>query len=742
MARETTPTRGKRLANIITEEPQPITPSNMNCGDSRGDTEGRARRSFRSILTRASTLTQQTHSSGCRVPFSQVPPLTNRDVALTKNWKAPEDQHSHQKWMQLVAAGQAEVVTDNSPGYYSHSFLIPKKRKGEFRLISDLRRLNKFARHRHSKTPTLANALPNSTQNAWLSTFDVRDGYFNVPIHKDYRRHFRFNVGNTTCQMRCSPMGCVESMNAFRAWLAPFIETIRACCPEVFVFTYVDDALLIVPPQRFRDARAILDRVRRTTAALALPLKEHKSGWTLSHALEHLGFLIDAKRMAIAVPKKKAKAITHQIKKTLRQANKGTLRVRHLASTIGQLLALLPAVKHARLHARRLFQTQAQAVNAHGWAANSLVRLDAPTRAELLWWTNYLQLLRLYPLDHHRRCKEIHIVATDAADNMIAGVLISDPDLPHWSRRLSRSEKRSTIAVKELRAVVESVGRFPKLTGGLLNFRVDNQVVVAAVNRWGTKQQEMLPLLEKLHTWTLKTGTRITCTYVHTKANTFADGSSRGRAPTPEDRIEALLLAQGAKATRKGAHWRITKAHRRHLFEAFHTRPRRSLQGPLTFTDDPLPTGFLPTLTDAGTKTKLPSSFCFPNLQQIQRVLTTIAKLGLTETLVLLPLWPSAPWFNFAAHLACSRPMLLPPTAVRPHGQRNKSWPGWHWIGVKLSGSKRKRTEYRLRLPSRRGLHQALKNATPPAGGSSARTRKRAMDCLQRFQEISAQARY
>ena len=719
------------------KQQEPIETSDLTCGISRPTLEGRTQGVFRRTLANSSVITKQTHGTGHRVPPLTRPPLINRETALTNNWRAPEDQHLHTKWMQLAKLGQAMITTDNSPGFHSNSFLIPKKQKGEHRSISDSRKFNRYVRHQHRKIPTLTHASPNLTLGAWLSSFDVMDGCFNVPIHRDDQLHFRFNVGNTTHQLTRSPMGHVGSMTAFRAWLQPCTETIRACCPEVNIFTYVDDALVMLPAN-FTQAMRSLRRVREVATALRLPLKKQKSDWCLSRTLEHLGFVIDANKMTMAVPPKKAKSVSHQVKKTLRQANKGTLRVRHLASTIGQLLAPPPAIKHARLHARNLCDAQTRAMKSQGWTGNRPVGLNHETRAEPLWWLEHLRALRRCPMDHHRHCKDVTIIATDAADNRIAGVLTSDPVLPHWSRQLTRSEKRLTTSVKEPLAVVESIGKFQDLHGGLSNFRVDNQVVVAAMNRWGSTQRALIPLLTHLHSWSMRTNTRITATHVHTTGNTFADGPSRDRIPTKRDRTEANLLAQGAKATRTGVTWRLSKAHRRALFEAFRMRPRSSLRGPLSFEDNPLPKGFLP-MADSKTSG---STFCFPNLQQTQQNLLLMKRLRI-DTLVLSPLWPGAPWCNQAAHLACSRPVVPPPNAVRPLHQRVKSWPGWAWIGVKLSGNRKRRTQFRQQLRSTPALLRPLRRDAPQVGGAHAGTwGERASACVHRFMEIARRAKF
>jgi len=112
----------------------------------------------------ASRLSRQIHRKGYRIRFAMRPRLVTPEEAAKH--AAPEDKTLHEKWIELVRKGQAQVITDGSPGFYSRSFTIPKKKKGEWRLISDL-----------------------------MAVVDIQDGYFNVP------------------------MGFVGSSEAFQAWL-------------------------------------------------------------------------------------------------------------------------------------------------------------------------------------------------------------------------------------------------------------------------------------------------------------------------------------------------------------------------------------------------------------------------------------------------------------------------------------------------------------------------------------------
>jgi len=94
-----------------------------------------------------------------------------------------------------------------------------------------------------------------------MAVVDIQDGYFNVP------------------------MGFVGSSDAFQAWLKPHMEAIRVLHPEVKVFSYVDDCLLILPWQ---------------------PM--YKAGRILRSIHDCLGFELCSRTLSIAIPRAKAKA--------------------------------------------------------------------------------------------------------------------------------------------------------------------------------------------------------------------------------------------------------------------------------------------------------------------------------------------------------------------------------------------------------------------------------------------------
>ncbi len=398
----------------------------------------RLRNTCNRILERASAITKSIHGVGYLIPFkNKKPPLTHRSQAINTEARS-EGRILTQKWEELVALGHAIQVKDYNLGFYNHSFVIPKKQRGEWRLINDLRNLNTFVKKFNSKLPGLQTAIDSLSHNDWMTTIDVKNGYYNCPIHPDHHKYFRFKVEGKVYQMTGLPMGFVISATAFRAYMQPFILTLKEHFPTTNFFAYVDDILINFPHMRQSKAKRNLEAIQFALQVLGLPLKTVKSTFLASKEVEYQGFILSSAKMSITIPKKKLKSVRKQVLRTLRLHSNGTLKLKHLGTTIGQLIALLPEIKEARLHTGFLYAAQKATIQARGtWKASQPAILNLEARAELQWWATFLQTQRFRKMSIAWRGEEITVTATDPSQHTIAGVFLKY-DLPYFSHYLSR----------------------------------------------------------------------------------------------------------------------------------------------------------------------------------------------------------------------------------------------------------------------------------------------------------------
>ncbi|GAB5355272.1 hypothetical protein AAMO2058_000191100 [Amorphochlora amoebiformis] len=301
------------------------------------------------------------------------------------------------KMDELVRRGMARVITDDSLGYYSISFVKEKRQKGRWRLLNDLRNLNRYVVPHRTKLHGLSSANRLITPMARMITLDVTDGYYN---------------------------GFRDSQRAFVAWMRPHMETLRQA------------------------ARAQVRSILQTIRATKLPINLLKCNLTPLHEVTYLGFLLNSRSMTVKVPTAKARTIEKQIKKTLRNHWRGTLK--------------------ARLYLRRLQIRQTQALRGSSWRLDPYMTLDLQCITELQWWLDRLRCSRRQPL-RPPITHTLTVLATDASRIALAAALISHPDVPTYTRTTTHRERRAPIHLAELKAAKE--GRSSSPPGPILGER-------------------------------------------------------------------------------------------------------------------------------------------------------------------------------------------------------------------------------------------------------------------------------
>ena len=655
-------------------------------------------------MEQASGLSRATHQGGCRVRFYKEPTLTR----LRDHPQGVPDENAESEWQELVTRGIARIIHDNDGlGFHSPSFVIPKKNKKELRLTSDLRSLNAHCVHRHFKMRGTSSTLKNIEKSSWFISFDVKDGHFNAPIHETQTKCFRFVVNNTCYELQRLPMGFVGSAAAFGAWLKPHMDTIRSLLPSMSTHDYADDCLVVLPRSDPGRARELAAAVVHIMQVLHLPMKLSKSILSPTRIISHLGFSMDSRTLSISVPPSKAREVCKQLRKTLRKARQHTLRLNVLASAMGKMIALLPAVPEGRLHASFLHSAQTELVNQFGWKHYRRVHLDLRAKSELTWWLTFSSAKNTRPISSRFSSHELRVAATDASDHTIAGTLMSDASLPHWWRNPSRRESRQRINLKELLAVRESLSiHSSQITGKHINMRSDGTTVVSASNKWGTRDKTLTPTLLDIFSWCLRTDTLLTATHTPTHSNKVADTLSRGGSVTAEHAREMFFLHETMRP--KHLHWNFDARHVRSMAKVFKCRS---------------------------------TSIKFP--QDLSKIETFLQSLNHSKTnaVALLPLWPAAPWFNAAARMAASLPVLAGPSLAHPSHQRRKSRPLWGWIGFRSSTSKNARTRFRRQLRSAAGHPRGPKSIIVLDGGISQRMLARFKECARRFLWVAAKAK-
>ena len=96
----------------------------------------------------------------------------------------------------MMAKGVLEIFPDPDPGFYSLLFLVEKS-SGGWRPVIDLSPLNEFIRQTPFRMETPNSVLLAFRKDDFLASIDLKDAYFQIPVHPSFRKLLRF-VSNDT----------------------------------------------------------------------------------------------------------------------------------------------------------------------------------------------------------------------------------------------------------------------------------------------------------------------------------------------------------------------------------------------------------------------------------------------------------------------------------------------------------------------------------------------------------------
>ena len=138
---------------------------------------------------------------GYRIPFDRLPPLSERPLSLPAY--SPQSIRGvalTQELQDLLRKGAVEPAPQ-SPGFYSHLFLV-QKASGSWRPIIDLLTLNNYITSARFHMETPRSVLNSIRPGDWMISLDLQDAHLQVPVHHDSRRFLRFVVAGKAYQFR------------------------------------------------------------------------------------------------------------------------------------------------------------------------------------------------------------------------------------------------------------------------------------------------------------------------------------------------------------------------------------------------------------------------------------------------------------------------------------------------------------------------------------------------------------
>lgn len=364
-----------------------------------------------------------------------------------------------------------EVSDPYSPGFYGRLFLRPKP-DGSYRSIIDLSGLNDYVENDSFQMESSQSIQEALRPDLWVTSIDLKDAYYHIPIHPAYRKYFRVALFGKVLQFRALPMGLNVSARIFTKIMLEVAKMLRK--RGVHIHQYIDDWLL----------KQLIRWLLRNQTQFAVKLCV-KLGLQINYPKSQLEPLQEEIFVGVEYQFKRGLALApcDRLDKLEKAINlmlaRGRVTARFWASVIGQMGSVMKQIRLGPLHRRpiQLFLQQHWDQQAQVW--DQSVQLNNRVRAALSWWLNRdntRQGVSLRPFQPRVS------LFTDASQEGYGATLESRELSGLWTKEESALHSNN----REMLAVIRAIQYFKQyLRNQTLLICSDNTTTVSTINKQG-----------------------------------------------------------------------------------------------------------------------------------------------------------------------------------------------------------------------------------------------------------------
>ena len=166
-------------------------------------------------------------------------PLAESSMLFTRNSKREAELCRH---VDMISKKALELAPLPSPGFYNNLFLVPKKSEG-LRPVINLKPLNLFIKkEKFIKMETTRSIRKALSPGDWVTSIDLKDTYFHVLVHPEFRKYLRVAVGGKVYQFRALPFGLSPAPREFSRVTGVLGTLLHKL--TIYLHLYLDDWLL------------------------------------------------------------------------------------------------------------------------------------------------------------------------------------------------------------------------------------------------------------------------------------------------------------------------------------------------------------------------------------------------------------------------------------------------------------------------------------------------------------------
>lgn len=530
----------------------------------------------------------------------------------------------------LVNIGAVSVCQSCDEQFLSKYFLI-KKPNGKYRFILNLKSLNKFIKTEHFKLEDLRTTLKLVTKDHYMASLDLKDAYFLVSIHPCHRKYLRFQWQDQLFEFNVLPFGLNTAPYVFTKLLKPVMSLLRSL--GILCSIYLDD--FWTTASSIQNCRKNITQARNILESLGFLINEEKSSTEPDTTCKYLGFVIDSKKFHLRLTDEKRSLIKQEIQQFL---NLKRCTIRKFARMVGLLTSACPAIQYGWLYTKDLERCKYLAL-LRAQDYDDYMTLPLHLQSDLKWWLSTVTT-SVNPLRDDKYVMEIF---SDASKKGWGAACGEETASGQWNSE----ECNMHINYLELMAAFFGIKIFAKdLQNCQLLLRIDNTTAISYVNRMGGVRFPHLNKITKaLWQWCENRNIFVFASYISSEDNELADAESRRSHPDNE------------WVLRDFAFRKIQRAFGNPNIDLFASRINKKCEQYVSWHRDPEAFAINAFTLDWSNI----NFYAFPPVAVILKVLRKIIS-DKAEGIVVVPQWPTQPWYPLFRKLLCSNVITFTPS--------------------------------------------------------------------------------
>ena len=127
--------------------------------------------------------------------------------------------------------------------FISNIFIVEKSEPGKYRLILNLKRLNKYLKKCHFKMDSLANAISLIVPGCFFHSFDFSDAYYAIRVAPNHRKYLRFYFEGQLYEYSVIPNGVSSGPRIFTKLMKVCLAFLRKE-HDISISGFLDDQIM------------------------------------------------------------------------------------------------------------------------------------------------------------------------------------------------------------------------------------------------------------------------------------------------------------------------------------------------------------------------------------------------------------------------------------------------------------------------------------------------------------------